>query len=222
MSVLKSLKSRKSVRAFLPKPIPTEVFELMFDAIRWCPSSKNVQPWKVAVISGERKKQLTAKFLEAFESGVKPKMEYGYEGSTKLEGELRARAVACGKAMYDVLGIKKEDKQKRIEQWKHNYVSFDSPTIILIFKNNNIGDSGYIDCGMLLQSIMLTADEVGLATCPQASLAQYPQIVKGELSGYDDHTLICGVAIGFEDKSAVINNYRTAREDVENFVQFVD
>ncbi len=221
MSVLKSLKCRKSVRAFLPNEIPSEIFELLFDAVRWCPSSKNTQPWKVVVISGEKKKQLTTKILSAFENGIKPEMEYNYDGDMKLEGELRNRAVACGKAMYDILDIKKEDKEKRMSQWKQNYVSFDSPSMILIFKNNNIGDSGYIDCGMLLQSIMLAADELGLATCPQASLAQYPEIIKNEI-GYHDYTLICGVAIGFEDKSAPINNYRTAREDVEDFVEFLD
>jgi len=60
-SVYKSLKSRKSVRSFLDKEISEATFSMLFDAIRWCPSSKNTQPWKLVVVSGERKKILSIK-----------------------------------------------------------------------------------------------------------------------------------------------------------------
>jgi len=157
--------------------------------------------------------------IDAFDSGQKPEMEYDYDGPN-LDGDLKIRATGCGKALYDVLAIDKGDKKKRIEQWKKNYSSFGSPSMILIFKYPNTGASAYIDCGMLLQSIMLMADELGLATCPQASLAQYSNIVKSEV-GYSEYTLICGIAIGYEDHSNLVNSYRTAREEVISFVDFI-
>ncbi|MFC4892879.1 nitroreductase [Pseudofrancisella aestuarii] len=216
MTVIESLKTRKSVRAFLDKDIPKETLEKMFDAVKWTPSAKDTQPWKIAVVSGEKQKKVTKRILKAFESGQKPKMEYEYEGGA-LEGELKARAIACGAALYDALDIKRDDKEKRMEQWKKNYLSFDAPVTLFFFKYSNTGASAYIDCGMLLQSVMLAANELGLATCPQASLGQYPEIVKEEL-GYDDFVLLFGVSLGYEDKGAVVNNYRTAREDIDSFV----
>lgn len=73
---------------------------------------------------------------------------------------------------------------------------------------------------MLIQSILLAAVDLGLATCPQASLGHYPDIVKKELQGFDDYTLLCGIAIGYEDINAAVNNYRTQRESIDNFVTF--
>lgn len=174
---------------------------------------------KIAVVSGQRKIKLMEKILQACENREPPRMEYDYDGS-KLEGELKTRAVKCGEALYGALDIKRDDKIKRIEQWKKNYISFDSPTAIFIFAYPNTGISSYMDCGMLIQSIMLAACDLGLATCPQASLGHYPDIVKKELCDYDEYTLLCGIAIGYENKKATVNNYRTSRENLDKVVRF--
>ncbi|MBK2095745.1 nitroreductase family protein [Francisella philomiragia] len=220
MQTLQAIKNRKCVREFLDKPINKETLEKLFDAVRWTPSSKNTQPWKIAIVSGKKKKELMNKILSACDNREPPRMEYGYDDNSPLEGELKERAVKCGHDLYNALGIAREDKERRIEQWKKNYLSFDSPSAIFIFKHPNTGISGYIDCGMLIQSILLAAVDLGLATCPQASLGHYPDIVKKELQGFNDYTLLCGIAIGYEDTCAAVNNYRTQRESIDNFVTF--
>jgi nitroreductase len=84
-------------------------------------------------------------------------------------------------------------------------------------------DTGsYIDCGMFIQSVMLAAVDQGLATCPQAALAEYPGIVKSELGYTEDLILICGMALGYEDTNALVNSYRTPREDVSTFTRYFD
>jgi hypothetical protein len=52
----------------------------------------------------------------------------------------------------------------------------------------------------------------GLETCPQASLAEYP----------DTHALICGMALGYADAGAPVNSYRTEREPVSTFTTWHD
>jgi nitroreductase len=220
MQTLEALKKRKCVREFLQKPVPKELFEKLFEAAKWTPSSKNTQPWKIAIVSGQKKISLMNKILNACNNRENPRMEYNYDGDYPLEGELKDRAVRCGHDLYHALNIARDDKQKRIEQWKKNYVSFNSPAAIFIFKHPKTGISGYMDCGMLIQSILLAATDLGLATCPQASLGHYPDIVKQELKGFDDFTLLCGIAIGYEDTSADVNNYRTQRENIQNIVSF--
>ena len=219
MKVIEALKTRKSIRKFKDKAIEKDTLKELFEAAKWTASSKNTQPWKVAVVSGQKKIDLMQKLLQEVENAEKPRMEYDYDGG-KLEGEMKQRAIECGQALYGALNIGRDDKEKRIEQWKQNYISFDSPTVIFIFKNKDAGLSGYIDCGMLIQSIMLAATDLGLATCSQASLGQYPDIVKKEV-GFDEYTLVCGMAIGYEDTQAPVNNYRTARQEVSDFVKFV-
>ncbi|ALB02140.1 NADH dehydrogenase [Francisella persica ATCC VR-331] len=220
METLQALKTRKCVRQFLDKPIAQENLQQLFDAARWTPSSKNTQPWKIAVVSGQKKIDLMDKILAACNNNEQPRMEYEYSGDIPLEGKLKERAVKCGHDLYNALDIAREDKQQRIEQWKKNYLSFNSPTAMFIFKHQDTGISGYIDCGMLIQSILLAATDLGLATCPQASLGHYPDIVKKELIGFDDYTLLCGIAIGYEDISAAVNNYRTQRETIDDIVTF--
>lgn len=75
---------------------------------------------------------------------------------------------------------------------------------------------------MFLQSIMLAAVEEGLATCSQAALGQYPELIKKRLGYPMDHILICGMALGYEDKDAPVNNYRTPREELSVFTRFFD
>jgi coenzyme F420-0:L-glutamate ligase / coenzyme F420-1:gamma-L-glutamate ligase len=45
------LKSRRSVRRFLPQPVPTEVLESLLEAASWAPSAHNRQPWRFAVLT---------------------------------------------------------------------------------------------------------------------------------------------------------------------------
>ena len=220
MQTLDALKNRKCIRDFLPKQIPQDIFEKLFEAAKLTPSSKNTQPWKIAVVSGQKKIDLMNKILNACENGEKPRMEYNYDGDTPLEGELKERAIKCGHDLYTALNISREDKEKRIKQWKKNYISFDSPSAIFIFKYPTDSISSYMDCGMLVQSILLAATDLGLATCPQASLGHYPDIVKKELTDFDDCTLICGIAIGYKNTSAAVNNYRTERQSIKNFISF--
>jgi nitroreductase len=80
----------------------------------------------------------------------------------------------------------------------------------------------FMDYGMFLQSIMLTAVDQGLATCAQASLADYPHIIKPALDYPEKSFLLCGMALGYEDPEASINHYRTPREKIEGFTQFYE
>jgi nitroreductase len=67
---------------------------------------------------------------------------------------------------------------------------------------------------------MLAAVDQGLATCPQASIADYPEIIKTELDYPEETLLLCGMAIGYEDEDALVNSYRTSREEVDSFTRY--
>jgi len=122
--------------------------------------------------------------------------------------------------MYSTLEIERDDRQKQLDQWALNYQAFGAPVILLFFIDKVLGKGSYLDYGMFLQSIMLSAIENGLATCPQAALGEYPEIVREELGYSHEKVLICGMAIGYEDKSAIINSYRTPREELDKIVRY--
>jgi len=219
MNVIKALVQRKSTRAFLSTEVEQEKINTILDAARHAPSGANTQPWQVAVVTGGAKIKLQEKIEQAFRDGDKGKADYPYY-PVEWRQPYALRRKECGLLMYKTLGITREDKDRQVNQWAANYRAFDAPVLLLFFIDDVLQTGSYIDYGMFLQSVMLAAIDQGLATCPQASLADYPEIIKAEL-GYPEKTvLLCGMALGYEDKDALINSYRTSREDVDSFTRY--
>jgi len=221
MNVREALLRRKSVRAFLDKLVERAVIERILDAARHSPSGANTQPWQVAVVSGSRKLAIQHRMEDAFHSGRRGQPDYPYYPEQWFS-PYQERRVACGKQLYDALSIARVDKTRRVDQWAANYRAFDAPVALFFFMDRGLATGSFMDFGMFLQSLMLAAVEEGLATCPQAALGEYPEIVRGELGYPADSILICGMALGYEDKDALVNCYRTPREDVHTFTRFFD
>lgn len=219
MNVSDALRQRKSTRAFLTTPVPHEKIVAILDAARFSPSGVNAQPWQVAVVSGEKKKELTRALEEEFRHNGLGEMDYHYY-PLEWHDPYKKRRVACGAQLYAALGIERHDKTRRLEQWIANYRAFDAPVVLFFFIDKELQKGSYMDFGMFLQSLMLAAVEEGLATCAQAALGQYPQLVKKALGYGPDTVLLCGMALGYEDTDAPVNNYRTEREEVATFTRF--
>lgn len=165
MTVMESLKKRKSVRAFIDKIVEIEKIEKILESAILCPSGVNMQPFEVCVVSGDKKLQIENKMIKAFDNNQKEKMDYQYYPLEWVE-PFKSRRKEMGLLLYSTLDIKKEDKQRQIEQWKANYKAFGAPTVIYFFMDSSLEKGSYIDYGIFLQSIMLVATELGLATCP--------------------------------------------------------
>ncbi len=219
MDVKTALKQRKSTRAFLDKEVPIELVNTILEQAKAAPSGVNTQPWQVAVLTGKAKQNLSKKMEQTFRSGQKGKMDYLYY-PLDWQGAYKERRKACGLLMYSTLEIAREDKQRQIDQWAANYRAFDAPVMLLFFMDKIMETGSYLDYGMFLQSVMLSATEHGLSTCPQAALGEYPDIVREELGYSDDKIVICGMAMGYEDTKHPINSYRTERESLENIVSY--
>ncbi len=219
MNVIKALEQRKSTRAFLNKEVEQEKINTILNAARHAPSGTNTQPWQVAVVTGEAKIKLQTKLEEAFRAGDKGKADYTYYPD-EWQQPYASRRKECGLLLYKTLGIRREDKERQINQWAANYRAFDAPVLLLFFMDDVMQTGSYIDYGMFLQSVMLVAVDQGLATCPQASIADYPEIIKAELGYPEETVLLCGMALGYEDKDALVNSYRTSREDVDSFTRY--
>jgi nitroreductase len=219
MNIIKALEQRKSTRAFLGKEVEQEKINTILNSARHAPSGTNTQPWQVAVVTGEAKIKLQTKIEEAFRAGDKGNADYTYYPD-EWQQPYASRRKECGLLMYKTLGITREDKERQINQWAANYRAFDAPVLLLFFMDDVMQTGSYIDYGMFLQSVMLVAVDQGLATCPQASIADYPEIIKAELGYPEETVLLCGMALGYEDKAALVNSYRTSREDVDAFTRY--
>lgn len=221
MDALDAIRQRFSVRAYLPRPVGRELVESVLDAARWAPSAVNIQPWKVVAVSGQTKEKLSEVLLAAKKSGVKETPDYQYYPA-KWEEPYATRRKESGLALYKALEIGKDDHEKRMEAWLKNFSFFGAPVGLLFFMDKSLERGSWLDLGMFLQNVMVSAKAHGLDTCPQASFAEFHSTIRKTLEIPETFTLACGMAMGYADMTAAVNNYRTKREPVESFMTWME
>jgi len=221
MDVLEAMRGRKSTRAYLDKPVVRATVESILDAARWAPSGVDSQPWKVAVVTGTTKDRLSSDLLAARTAKQPENPDYAYYPSAWQE-PYKSRRKATGLALYQALNIGKDDPLARLKAWNNNYRFFGAPAGLLFFVDRALAQGAWVDMGMFIENVMLAARAHGLDTCPQASLAEYPDIVRGILNFPNTHALVCGMALGYADANAPANSYRTEREPVNAFTTWHD
>ncbi len=219
MELTEAIRARSSVRAFLDQPVTREQVEAVMDTARWSPSGVNMQPWRVEVVTGASKQRIGEAILSARAGGQAENPDYSYYPAEWSE-PYAGRRKASGIALYQALGIGREDADKRIAARNRNYLFFGAPVGLLFFLERRLGQGAWLDIGIFLQSVMLAATSQGLATCPQAALAEYPDIVRDVVDVSDDYLLVCGMALGYPDPAAPVNSYRTERAPVSAFTRW--
>ncbi|OOZ38855.1 nitroreductase [Solemya pervernicosa gill symbiont] len=221
LNAIDAIKQRSSTRAYLDQPVGRELITTLLDTARYAPSGVNIQPWQVAVVTGKTKRLLGERIIAARDSGATENPDYAYYPSEWRE-PYKQRRKATGLALYSALKISREDRDKQREAWYRNYRFFDAPVGLVYFIDSDLSQGAWIDMGLFLQSVMVAAQSLGLATCPQAALAEYPDIVRETLGYSSDKQVVCGMALGYADPDHPVNSYRTEREPVESFTQWFE
>jgi nitroreductase len=220
-TVDEAITSRRSVRAFLPTPVPRALIEHILEVASRAPSGTNMQPWCVHVVAGDAKAKLSRAILDAFEvGGEEYKRPWKYYPDELFEPYLsRKRAVGWG--LYGLLGIGKGDHAQMKAQRAQNYLFFGAPVGMFFTIDNRLEIGSWLDYGMFIQNVMISARGYGLHTCPQAAFADFHTIIRAHLGIPENHTVICGLSIGYEDKEAAANRLRTDRAPVSDFTRFI-
>jgi len=216
MDVSTAVDRRSSIRAFLDTPIPNEtIAELLTKASR-SPSGGNVQPWKIYVVNGESmtrfREMLAGRDIEEPAYDVYP---------SGLKEPYKTARYELGMAMYDTLGIARDDKAGRFGQMLRNYEFFDAPASIFCFFDRQMGPPQWSDLGMFLQTFMLLAQEAGVDTCAQEAWAMWEGAISEFVGAPAEERLFCGVAIGHADPDEPVNALRSERLPLETFATFV-
>jgi len=219
-----ALRSRRSIRAFLPTEVPRITLEQILAAASRAPSGTNIQPWRVYVVTGAAQQRLSAALLEAYDDpqlASEHSEEYAYYPRQWTSPYIDRRR-KLGWDLYGLLGIGREDKQKMHDQHGRNYRFFDAP-VGLIFTIDRILELGsWLDYGMFLQSIMIAARGHGLHTCPQAAFTQFHRIIEAQLQLPENEMVVCGMSLGYADETRVENSLQTEREPVPGFTRFLE
>ena len=224
LDVEAAITSRRSIRAFLPTPVPRETIERILAVASRAPSGTNTQPWNVYVLTGAAKEALSRQVLAAYDDPEQRAIhteEYDYYPA-QWKSPFIDRRRKVGWDLYGLLGIAKTDKARMHAQHARNYRFFDAPVGLMFTIDRVMQQGSWLDYGMFLENIMIAARGRGLDTCPQAAFTQFHRII-GEHLGFEAREqLVCGMSLGHADLSAIENTLVTEREPVSAFTRFVD
>lgn len=216
---LQTLVKRKSVRHFLAKEVSFEDIKTILKTSARAPSGSNIQPWQVHVVSGKKRDELAAELSQAFMDDIVEKPEYTYYPEKWREPYL-ARRRENGWGLYNTVGIKKGDRDKMKAQHAKNFNFFDAPVLLLILIDEDLELGSWLDTGMFVQNILISAQALGLGSCVQGALINYPSIIRKHLAYPENKKIVCGIALGYEDKDHVINTFQSTRVELDEFTTF--
>ncbi len=221
MNITEALTTRISTRAFLDRHVSEAQIRDLLDIARWAPSGGNLQPWRVHVVTGAAKDRLVATVKKAInENPFADESELAIY-PPKLGEPWRTRRFEVGEALYEKLGIPREDKPARIQQLLRNYEFFGAPAGLFFSLNRQFDKGQWAHLGMFMQSLALAAAEKGLATCMQEAWAARARTVSSFLGLEAHEQLYCGMALGYADSSAKVNELRSSRVPVDAFTTFI-
>jgi len=219
MELLQGIKLRKSIRAFKFTPIEKAIVEEIITAASNAPSYTNTQPWEITIVMGEQKKELAQLLYATVKSKRKAQPDLPFP--KMWPEEMRKRASLHMRKRWEAAGIRSGDREAKRDQFLQNFLFFNAPVVIFIYMDNRLGPWSIFDLGLFVQNLILSAQGIGLSTCIQAMPVGYPEIIKKYLGISSSKKMVVAVALGYEDKKAPINRYRSTKKNLEEWVKWI-
>ncbi|MEM6414428.1 MAG: nitroreductase [Pseudomonadota bacterium] len=221
-SVLEAVKGRISTRDFISKPVALDDVKALIKDATWSPSGGNLQPWRIYVVSGAARDRLVDTVKQAISDNP-----LADESELKIYPKglwepFRDRRFRVGEAMYEKLGIPREDKMARLQWLVSNYSFFGAPVGLFFALDKRFDKGQWAHLGMLMQTIALLAHERGFATCMQEAWAGRAKTVSTFLSIPETEQLYCGMALGYANPEAPVNTLRSERAPIEEVTTFFE
>src|ERR1700722_11350846 len=219
-SIHRAITKRRSVRRFLPTPIPRNVIAQILDAAARAPSGTNMQPWRGHVLVGAVKDELCTAVQAVFdaeEGGHRREVQY-YPDEFFEPYLSRRRKV--GWDLYGKLGIARGESAKMRAQHRRNFQFFDAPVGMIFTIHRALATGSWLDYGMFLENIMIAARARGLDTCAQAAWTHYHKVIRPVLGLAEEEVVVCGMALGFADPDAPVDGLVTERVMSDQFMRW--
>ena len=220
MELKETIERRKSVRAFRPEPVPRGGLEEILEKALRAPSWGNTQPWRITVVGGKALESMVEVFLQKTASNETPcpDIEFPQAWPDSLSRLYKEN----GRMLFQVLGIGREDREKRDHHRLSMFRLFGAPQAIYLHQDRTLSAYSIFDAGLLAQNISLLAAEKGLGTCFLAVSALYPDVIRRHTGIPETDRILIGMAVGYPDEKAPINQFLSERVPIENVVRWVD
>jgi nitroreductase len=215
-----AITSRRSLRRFLPTPVPRATIAAILDAAARAPSGTNMQPWRGYVLVGAAKDELCAAVQAVFdaeEPGYRQEVQYYPD---EFFEPYLSRRRKIGWELYGLLGIARGENAKMRAQHRRNFQFFDAPVGMVFTIHRGLATGSWLDYGMFLENLMVAARGRGLDTCAQAAWTHYHRVMRPVLGMAEEEVVVCGMALGHADPDAPENRLVTERAGSDQFMSW--
>jgi nitroreductase len=209
METLQAIHDRRSIRAYLPTPVPKEVIVQILEASRWAPSGSNRQGWHVTIVTGETRQALADRLAERVRerqpslsttANAAPEIRKRVDS---LRAALGRAAEALGQSLWDfvVLG---------------SYRFFDAPVVVIVSHHG-----ARADVSSFVTTMLLAAHDRGLGTCWLGYPLGGSDLIREMLDIPEEEHIRAVVALGYPDPDSPANAFRSSRDEVEDFCRWL-
>jgi len=218
---LSIITARHCKRAFLDRPVPRAVLEDVLRAAAHAPSTRNGQPWAVAVLLGQAREELARRLCALFDSDVPMRMDYASRPA-ELPAVHQERAAAASAEVHAAKGIARDDQAGRRAHLRDNFCFYGAPAALIFHLPANAAPGTFLEMGFFVQNVMLGLVACGLGSCPQASVTGYSDAIREHLGLGAGRLIVCGMSVGYPDESAPVNRFVPERAPLSDFTQWLE
>lgn len=217
MDIEQIIKSRRSIRVFLNKPVPTKIIKECIDAAVWAPSATNQQPWEFTAVGGNELKKISELISEKFAERMQGSHSFP---DIPEENQKRQEDIftALGKAA-------KADGIDGAMIFQNSLSFFNAPAVVLFSSYKGCDSQCLLSIAASVENFLIAAHSKGLGTC----WLGIPLICASDIEDYlklpDNKELTAIVAVGYPDNSKEVNRFprpRVPAEDLTRWVGFDD
>ena len=220
MEIRKVIKGRRSIRKYKPDEVPETLIREIIEDARWAPSGGNTQPWELYVATGESLRKFKEANRRNLLEGVPPTPDIAMQQDWPEVMKMRYQALARNTLTSQ--NIDRKDQEARRKYNADMFALFDAPGLILFCLDKALSlEYAMLDIGMILQTVCSLAYDRGLGTCILAASILYPQLAREILSVPGSKNVVIGIALGYPDWEAPVNNFKRERAELDEFVFWV-
>jgi nitroreductase len=217
MDILEIMRTRRSARAFKDEPVPRELLEKVLELAANAPSAINMQPWEIHMVVGEERKRLSRRLLRSL---TERRVTCGPGTARPIPDKFMDRARRCAEDMTPLTAKMGSDFKTYVNEGSLSFYS--APAVALIFLDEAFLPDRMVDVGVFVGYLVLAAGGQGLASCPIGLVRGYEDDVKDHLNISESKSLIVSVALGKPAPEAPVNEFRSSRIGLNEFVRWVD
>jgi nitroreductase len=216
MDTLKTIRERRSARAFRPVSIPREKVEEILKLTVNAPSANNLQPWEFVVVMDEEKERLSRRLLKAYKE---KQISCGSGAVKPLPKAIRQRGVNTLESMKPYVERTDSSVDSFINEGSCNF--YGAPVAVIICLDDCFSARQMVDVGAAVGYLVLAAEVSGLATCPIGLITDYADEIKELLNIPENKKIVIGVALGYPDRENPMSQFRSSRASLSELVRWI-